>query len=211
MIWQTLGPYILNHIMTDWNVTLNYRPVLWSPQGRSKVKITFLEEQLGENAAPRPRTTHASCTGRERSTATWPSARTPLTAGLDLPHVVARKPAGPAIVRALPPAALLDPRDVDDVALRKGELILIGLLEVKLRSHYQLAAASISHVLKGKRGEKCQAVCIIRKSDVSLGYLEQAAPFQQQSTFYGRETGFWPPDPPDHHHLISVLSQRKPL
>lgn len=83
-----------------------------------------------------------------------PSARTPLTTGLDLPHVVAGKPAGPAIVRALPPAALLDPRDVDDVAFRKGELIFIGLLEVKLRSHHQLAVAIIGHVLKREEGEK---------------------------------------------------------
>lgn len=39
---------------------------------------------------------------------------------------------------------------MDDVALREGELIFIGLLEVKLGSYYQLAVGVISHVLEGR-------------------------------------------------------------
>lgn len=84
-------------------------------------------------------------------TGSSPSARAPLTAGLDLPHVVAGKPASPAVVRALPPAAFLHPRDMDDVSFRKGELVFIGLLEVELGSHYQLVVAIVSHVLKKER------------------------------------------------------------
>lgn len=80
--------------------------------------------------------------------------RRPLTAGLDLAHVVAGEPAGPAAVRALPPAPFLHPRDVDDVAFRKGQLVFIRLLEVKLGSYDQLIVAIIRHVLKRGEGRR---------------------------------------------------------
>lgn len=82
------------------------------------------------------------------------SPRRPLTAGLDLAHVVAGEPAGPAAVRALPPAPFLHPRDVDDVAFRKGQLVFIRLLEVKLGSYDQLIVAIIRHVLKRGEGRR---------------------------------------------------------
>lgn len=41
---------------------------------------------------------------------------------------------------------------MDDVALREGELIFIGLLEVKLGSYYELAVGVISHVLEDRWG-----------------------------------------------------------
>lgn len=41
---------------------------------------------------------------------------------------------------------------MDDVALREGQLIFIGLLEVKLGSYYQLAVGVISHVLEDRWG-----------------------------------------------------------
>lgn len=41
---------------------------------------------------------------------------------------------------------------MDDITLREGELIFIGLLEIKLGSYYQLAVAIISHVLEDRWG-----------------------------------------------------------
>lgn len=80
------------------------------------------------------------------------SANAPLTTGLDLSDVVAGEPASPAVVCALPPAPFLHSSDMDDISFRKGKLIFICLLEVKLCSYYQLIVAIIGHVLK--KGEE---------------------------------------------------------
>lgn len=69
---------------------------------------------------------------------TWSS--TP-TRAFDLTDIVARKPPGPAIERSFPPAAVLLTSHADDVALAKGELILVGLLEIEARLHQQLLPA----------------------------------------------------------------------
>lgn len=60
------------------------------------------------------------------------------TRAFDLTDIVARKPPSPAIKHPLPPAAILLASHADDITLAKGELILVGLLEVETCPHKQL-------------------------------------------------------------------------
>lgn len=63
------------------------------------------------------------------------------TRAFDFAHIVARKPPSLAIEHPLPPAALLLTSHTDDVTLSKGELILVGLLEVETCLYQQLLSA----------------------------------------------------------------------
>lgn len=74
-----------------------------------------------------------------------------LTGAFDLFDIVARKPASFAIKRPLPPAAVLLPYHLDDVALTEGQLILIGRLEVEPSFYEHLRAAVVRHVLERER------------------------------------------------------------
>lgn len=60
------------------------------------------------------------------------------TRAFNLTDIVAREPPSPAIEHSLPPAAVLLTSHADDVPLGKGELILVGLLEIETRLHQQL-------------------------------------------------------------------------
>lgn len=80
-----------------------------------------------------------------------------LTAGFDLPHVVAGEPARLAAERPLPPAAVLLPHHVDQVAFVERQLILIVVLEVEASLHQQLPASSVLRHLLLKRRERASA------------------------------------------------------
>lgn len=69
------------------------------------------------------------------------------TRAFDLANIVTRKPPSPAIEHALPPAAVLLTSHTDDVTLGKGELILVGLLEVETCPHQQLLSTVFRHIL----------------------------------------------------------------
>lgn len=74
-----------------------------------------------------------------------------LTAGLDLPHVIAGEPARLAVQRPLPPSSLFLPRHEDHVALAERQLVLVVLLEVEAGLHHRLPAASVlRHFLSGR-------------------------------------------------------------
>ena len=74
-----------------------------------------------------------------------------LTAGFDLPDVVAGEPARPAVEAALPPSSLLLPRHVDQVAFVERQLVLIVLLEVEAGFHHRLPASTVlRHLLLKK-------------------------------------------------------------
>lgn len=72
------------------------------------------------------------------------------TGALDFAHIVARKPPSPAAEGPFPPAAFFLPSHIDYVSFVEGELILVGLLEVKPRLHQQLLSTVFWHVLMEK-------------------------------------------------------------